>query len=70
MTGSRFSKGLITFMSVLDVRADHRGLFTVLPSHSVLVHTELKGQEADPFLADALLRYDNKSIQLPGRFSP
>jgi putative restriction endonuclease len=57
-------------LSALHDRAYDQGLITVLPDFTIRVAPDVKNGEADEFLSEALGRYDQKEIRLPGRFPP
>lgn len=43
---------------------------TVLPDFTIRVSPTLRARGDDPFMADALLRFDGVAITLPERFRP
>lgn len=57
-------------LSALHDRAYDQGLLTVLPDCTVRVHPDIVSQKGDAFMFEALAKYDNRPIQLPGRFRP
>jgi predicted restriction endonuclease len=57
-------------LSALHDRAYDQGLVTVMPDYTVRISTKLIAQHDDRFMADALLRFDGKSISLPEKFRP
>lgn len=57
-------------LSALHDKAYDQGLITVMPDYTVRISTKFKVQKDDHFIADALLRFDGKSISLPERFRP
>ncbi|WP_397412437.1 HNH endonuclease [Polaromonas sp.] len=57
-------------LSALHDKAYDQGLITVMPDYTVRISTKFKAQKDDCFIADALLRFDGKSISLPEKFRP
>lgn len=57
-------------LSALHDRAYDQGLLTVLPDYTVRVGQAIAAQKGNDFLSDALLKYDGRTIALPGRFRP
>ncbi len=57
-------------LSALHDRAYDQGLITVMPDFRVRVSNQLKRSASDGFIAESLLRFDNRPIQLPERFQP
>lgn len=57
-------------LSALHDKAYDQGLITVMPDFTVRISARLKALKEDPFMADALLRFDGNAITLPDRFRP
>src|SRR3990167_6596046 len=57
-------------LSALHDKAYDQGLITVMPDFTVRVSPTFKANKEDRFMADALLRFNGKTISLPERFRP
>jgi putative restriction endonuclease len=57
-------------LSALHDRAYDQGLITVMPDYTVRVSKTLRARITDAYLAESLLKFDQKPIQLPERFKP
>lgn len=57
-------------LSALHDRAYDQGLITVLPDYTVRVSAKLKANDADAFLQESLLRFDQAAIRMPTRLAP
>ncbi len=57
-------------LSALHDKAYDQGLITVMPDYTVRISQTFKANKEDRFMADALLRFDGKAINLPEKFRP
>src|SRR5690606_22252644 len=57
-------------LSALHDKAYDLGLITVTPEYRVLVSPNVKRKNADTFMANSLLKFDQHLIELPERFKP